>query len=241
MKKILLFVCACLMFLTLGTTSFAATVLLSDSGGAWGNGYGYGYSDWTNMTNALNTATGNQVTVVSNFSNLSQMLTYDALWLDQRWTSGSLAATEVNNIASFISTGKKVVMIGENSSWAAWNNQILGIVGGTYVSGSAYTGTAYPSVSNSLTNGVSSVYLLAAGLANGGTALFDQNFATLWGSNVLTLLDVNVLDDSNGYVQFETNVANWIADSGPVVPIPAAVWLLGSGLVGLFGLRRKFN
>lgn len=25
------------------------------------------------------------------------------------------------------------------------------------------------------------------------------------------------------------------------VPIPAAVWLLGSGLVGLFGLRRKMN
>ena len=26
-----------------------------------------------------------------------------------------------------------------------------------------------------------------------------------------------------------------------VVPIPAAVWLLGSGLIGMFGLRRKFK
>ncbi|SEL93466.1 VPLPA-CTERM protein sorting domain-containing protein [Syntrophus gentianae] len=237
MKKILLFVCACLMFLTLGTTSFAATVLLSDSGGALG--YGYGYSSWTNMTNALDTATGNQVTVVSNFSNLSQMMTYDALWLDQRWTSGSLAATEVSNIASFIATGRKVVMIGENSSWTSWNNQILGIVGGTFAGESS--ATAYPIVFNSLTNGISSIDLPTAGLANGGTALFDQNFATLWGSNVLTLLDVNVLDNSYGNAQFETNVANWVADSGPVVPIPAAVWLLGSGLIGLFGLRRKFN
>ena len=25
------------------------------------------------------------------------------------------------------------------------------------------------------------------------------------------------------------------------VPVPAAVWLLGSGLVGLIGLRRKFR
>ncbi len=30
-----------------------------------------------------------------------------------------------------------------------------------------------------------------------------------------------------------------VTDSNPVVPIPGAVWLLGSGLVGLVGLRRK--
>jgi hypothetical protein len=39
---------------------------------------------------------------------------------------------------------------------------------------------------------------------------------------------------------------NWGSNSGNpgnwnVVPIPGAVWLLGSGLVGLVGLRRKFR
>ena len=32
-----------------------------------------------------------------------------------------------------------------------------------------------------------------------------------------------------------------VSQSGAPVPIPAAVWLLGSGLIGLFGLRRRFQ
>ena len=33
-----------------------------------------------------------------------------------------------------------------------------------------------------------------------------------------------------------------VLQAGPnVVPIPAAVWLLGSGLVGLLGIKRKFK
>jgi hypothetical protein len=33
--------------------------------------------------------------------------------------------------------------------------------------------------------------------------------------------------------------ANLISAETHVVPIPAAAWLLGSGLVGILGLRRK--
>ena len=40
---------------------------------------------------------------------------------------------------------------------------------------------------------------------------------------------------------FNMNSGNMVSDTGPVVPIPGAVWLLGSGLIGLVGLRRKLK
>ncbi len=30
-------------------------------------------------------------------------------------------------------------------------------------------------------------------------------------------------------------------DSGTVIPLPGAVWLLGSGFIGLAGIRKKFK
>jgi hypothetical protein len=40
---------------------------------------------------------------------------------------------------------------------------------------------------------------------------------------------------------FVTQVGGGYVVSGSAVPIPAAVWLLGSGLVGLIGLRRRMK
>jgi hypothetical protein len=231
------------------TASASATnILLSDSGGAFG--YGYGYNQWDNITNALNTASGNGVTVTSNFTNLAQMLAADALWLDQRWTGGSLSGTELSNLATFISTGKRVVMIGENSAWASWNNQILGLVGGTFV-GDGF-GSATTIYSHALTAGVSSVTLPAAGLStvSGGTALFNQNWATLWGANqnVLTLLDVNVMSDGNwgaaNNAVFANNVAQWISAAPPQTNVPdggSTVAMMGLAALALAGARRKFR
>src|SRR4030042_1651803 len=95
----------------LASPAMGNSLLVSDSGGALG--YGYGYSAWDNMTAALN-AQFSTVTVVPNFQNLALMLGYDRLWLDQRWTSGSLTATEISNIGAFIATGRRVVLMGEN-------------------------------------------------------------------------------------------------------------------------------
>jgi hypothetical protein len=199
------------------------------------------------MTAALN-AQFSTVTVVPNFQNLSQMLSYDRLWLDQRWTSGSLTSTEISNIAAFIATGRRVVMVGENDYWTSWDNQILSIVGGSF--GGEYTGSANTVLADPLTAGVSSVNLPTAGLvASGGTALFDHNWATLWGAtgNTLTLLDVNVMSDtywsSNNNGQFSENVAEWLAATGSDGAVPEPITILGvfSG-VGALGayLRRRF-
>jgi len=91
----------------------AATVLVSHP---VANAHGYGSATWTNMTNTLDSATNNSVTVVSLLNDFGQMLHYDAIWVDSRGPSGSLSTAETANITNYISTGRRVVMMGENDS-----------------------------------------------------------------------------------------------------------------------------
>jgi len=238
MKHIKLFrtLLACL-FISAYISPSHATVLVSQ-----GVNYGYGLGLWNNMSATLDAASGNSIDVAPDFSNLGQMLTYDALWLDQRWTNGSLSASEVVNLTSYIATGRRVVMVGENSAWTNWNNQILGIVGGSF--DSQFSGSLTTVVANELTAGVNTVSAPLVGVAAlGGTSLFDKNAVTLWGAgNVLTMLDVNICADNNwganDNATFCGNVASWISTPASV-PEPSIILLLGSGLA-LFGfLRRK--
>ena len=72
-------------------------------------------------------------------------------------------------------------MIGENTNWTQWDTQIVGLFGGTVANaisnGFSATITAHP-----LTAGVSGINIPTGGLvASGGTSLFAQNVATLWG------------------------------------------------------------
>jgi len=233
-------VCAGIMFLLGGSVS-ATQILLSQSNGEFG--YGYGFYNWDNMTSYLNTESGYGITTVSNFENYSQMAGFDALWLDQRWTGGTLSSTEIANITAFAATGKKVVLIGENNNWTTWNEQILSITGGTF--GGNFSGNANAIVNNEITAGVLSRYLPASGIVatGGGTALFDQNFATLWKGNVLTVLDINVLDDvysgraSND--QFARNIAKWISTPTSNVPEPSSMVLMFMGIVWLATFRKR--
>lgn len=53
---------------------------------------------------------------------------------------------------------------------------------------------------------------------------------------------IEILYGNNGDYRFDHgNVNVFITASSTPVPIPAAIWLLGSGLIGLIGLRRKFK
>lgn len=89
------------------------------------------------------------------------------------------------------------------------------------------------------------MHLPFAGLVSGGMALFDKNWATLWGAgqNVLTMLDVNVVDDDYwndlNDAQFAQNVANWISGRNVAVPDGGSCFfLLGLGLSALGYFRR---
>jgi hypothetical protein len=214
-----------------GSAASAQSLIVGDSGGQLD--YGYGYADWTGFTNDLN-ANFASVTVVTTFENLAQLLAADSILVDQRWTNGALSALEVSNLSTCIASGKRVLLVGENSTWQAWNDQILGIVGGSF----AGDGGGILSVVNPdpiLTAGVNSIQPISPGLAGGGTSLFTQNVATLWGSNVMTLLDVNVVDDTFAGLannrQFAKNTAKWLS-----VPTPGSLPLL---VVAALGARRR--
>jgi autotransporter-associated beta strand protein len=76
---------------------------------------------------------------------------------------------------------------------------------------------------------------------HGGQEAIYVNFLT--GESGVTL-DLNglwlyVFNDGN-YFALADGVYNNITVTGSPVPVPGAVWLLGSGLLGLLGLRRKY-
>lgn len=184
----------------------------------------YGGDKWPEMTSAIDAAAAS-VTVTPDLEDLSMMLLYDALWIDQRdhdmgFGPKQLTATEEANVAAYIDTGRRVVMIGENQNWTSWNEQILGLVGGVF-EGEALDWTIYPIAVHPLTDGVSSVYVNAGGYCTGGLALFDWNFATEWGGSVVTVLDVNIMSElfwsANQNSVFATNLAAWIGCETPLI------------------------
>jgi len=218
----------------------AATSLLIEQTGPYA-GYGYGLTSWTGMSTALNNAFGaGNITVNSApLNNLSYLLSFDRLWITPPNPGGSLTAAEISNVQAFIATGRRVVLLGENNSWAAWNTSILLTVGGTY-SGVETSDTLTPAITHPLTAGVTSLHTIAdglAGIAAGGTSVFNENVATLWGGSqsVLSLLSVNVMDDSTGNPQFRVNMAQWLV----AVPEPTTLALLGLGALALLISRRR--
>jgi hypothetical protein len=105
---------------------------------------------------------------------------------------------------------------------AIWSNVFWGTVwGGGY---DVFTSTA-----SGLNVGIEAgTYWLE--LSNGVTARSDD---VLWDQNYGPSTAYHSLTGPIGSEAFTVY--------GDVVPLPGAIWLLGSGLVGLIGLRRKFK
>ena len=69
----------------------------------------------------------------------------------------------------------------------------------------------------------------ASGTWTGGTIVSSGNIGAAWGSF-----------DSTPYTEkFNINVIGTAAPGAPAVPVPAAVWLFGTGLLGLVGVGRR--
>jgi hypothetical protein len=188
------------------------------------NGAQLGYQQllWTDMTSRLNTAAGagNIVTTSADLSNLNQLLTFDGVWIDTRQvdSTGTFSATEAANLAAFIASGRRVVMIGENNVFNTWDGSLLSAVGGTYAGGT-FDGTTSTVSFVPLTTGVSGILVRSGGVApsgGGGSSLFQDRVATVWGpaQNALVLLDSETFSDDSlaitGNSNFANNVASWI-------------------------------
>jgi hypothetical protein len=209
-----------------------------------------GGQSWHTTTTSLQSTFGPHLGTTPALTDLSAMLQYDALWVDQRYMD-TPSAGELANLVAYANTGRRVVVVGENASWGGWNAAILGALGGT--EGGPFSGSGSPgcrlggtntALAHALTAGVASVNMACGGYAVGGTSLFDYGVATLWGAsqNVLVVLDANLFDDrfmQPDGVRFEQNVVTWLAGASTTAPEPATFALLGTGLLALGGIAAR--
>lgn len=228
-----------------------ADVLVSDT---QGNLLGYNQPGWGQMSLLMNDAAFNAGTVIQqtpDLNNLGQVMAADALWIDQRGF-GLLNPVEEFNVANFINTGKRVVIMG-NETFSPWNSQVALLVGAFPGPEQLSGGPGIAQFTHELTAGVGFINSFTPfGTQLGGIPLFDSGFgpgrpsiATLHGpsANVLVILDAELFDDSHltflapgtQNQQFAQNVANWVA-----VPEPATMGMIGLFSCGLFFYRRFF-
>ncbi len=233
-------------------SAFASTILTQTPQGGYAN-YTLNGSAWTEMTGYLTAQ--HTITSTADFSNLSQLNAYDAVWVDQE-LGNVLSGAEISALTSYVSAGGKLVLVGENDSWDAWNASILSIVGGGYLSGCfGDVGTAISG--HMLTSGVGSIRnVCGSELTSAGSPdmLFDNNLAGVYGvgvGEVLVFLDSNW--NGNGEINnydhavFAQNIAYWIGGSSQPAPAPVpglgsfALILLSCLMLigGIVGVRRK--
>ena len=93
---------------------------------------------------------------------------------------------------------------------------------------SAYTGTFYPACTDSLGGGLCDVYSQADPQASA-----DYSHTLRWGG-------ITVTNQYGTPVVFTVNSTSGFNYAQPApVPVPAAAWLFGSGLLGLIGVARR--
>jgi hypothetical protein len=147
--------------------------------------------------------------------NAEALVILDSNWNDDDniglYDSNAFAQNIVDWLAN--TSTKKLVLIGENDYWGAWNQNIMDIVGGGLTQACTWE-IGSPTSSHSLTAGISNIEFQCASIIND----------TIGGADML----------------FSNNVAA-IYESSSSVSEPATMLLLGSGLVSLAGFCRKYR
>ena len=232
---------AVLPIVTIGSAS-AGTLLVSQETPY--RGYGYGLFSWNTFTSDINSAfagAGNVTVDGSRLNSLSYMLNFSSLMVVARQPHGqALSASEISNIIAYEATGRRVLLIGENSGWTRWDNSILATVGGSY-SGNDTSSTLNRVVIDSITAGSPTLNTVSDGIAVGGLSLYDLNVVTQWGAgNVVSLLSVNVEDDTlaGSNSAFDNNLSIWLAGTSTQTPEPGTLVMLGSGILAVGGMLR---
>lgn len=236
----------------------AGTVLVATSTVDAGDGYrpGYGNDSWQGFTAALDGSAATAQVAIQTTPNLNDAAAVDAagaIWVDLRNNGETgvhqLAVAEKANLQAFIASGRRVVFIGENSSWASWSNSFLGLVGASHAGNSKAALAPAAAATHPLLDGVSSIQPTTAGLADLSVAdnpvsLFDAPVATLFGDeqNVLAILDSELFADgaspSVDNDVFRQNTIDWLV-SGAATPVPSPT--AGCGglvLIALVAMRR---
>ena len=222
--------------LAAASRAVAAPLLVSPTPNDDGLGVG-GYA-WTTMTADLTAAAGGTPPTAADLST-APLTAYDGLWVDVRnpdpdpgdSADDALSPAEASALSAYIATGRRVVLVGSNSAYSTWNNSILSLVGGTDGGGLA-AGTYSAVAVVPLTAGVPGLYARAGDVAVGGTTLFSQRVATVWGParNVLVLLNTIAIGDDDvgksGNAAFANNLARWAAGT---LADPAVLWAATAG------------
>jgi hypothetical protein len=243
-----------ILALLLGNAAVASANLLVSQTGQFVNFFGYNKDFWPEMTDIMNAEFGaGNITTTLEISDLSQVLSADALWLENRTGTAALSSQELSNLSDFVASGKRVVVFSENNTFN-WLDAIVEEITGDdfsfadFNNFSSFSGVAATSSANDLTENVGSVQVAGSGVfVDTGEALFDPNVAALFGnmSNVLIILDNNIFSDTfiddQDNRQFAENVVAWANAETNIAPIPISspLFLLAAGIIGLTSVRRR--
>jgi len=249
MKKFILILCVALSFFVISSASAATT----SNVGVWGERY-----DLNVINNFYNTLSGVSSNIITGTLDVTGI---SLLWAVQ--PADSYSAAEISTMSTFLAGGGRIAFMGEHGSYAPDENAritaAIAALGGhiTINTDAPDSGFHDATVANGqilshpLTAGVNTYnYACFASLNLSGAAqklMLGTNlsdimmaYENIGAGSIFVITDQNVWDNvyastNDNKVMFENLL---LAQTHPV-PIPAAAWLLGSGLIGIIGLRRK--